>query len=972
MSLYGALFGGVSGLRAQSSKIGAISDNIANANTIGYKRSTAVFQTLVVNASNAGSYQTGGVRASTQMNVSQQGLLSTTNSATDIAISGGGFFVVRNAATAVVGESSSTPYYTRAGSFTQDSRGNFVNAQGFFLQGWPLDREGRLPGAEGNVTNLTSYTNFDSVETVNVESASGVAQATSTISLGANLKSSEGIFPGSAAVLKPDTTDFNNRNLAADQIVVGSDYGLATSNDLRRGDSFNISIANGASNYSFEYGGYTVGRKITSSSNNYGDGGTDNTRPLNFDAQTGIEYDGTNSYIITIPNHNLLNGDKVTLANISAATAGSAPAAAELNGTNVVERLDANRIRVTITNPHGQTDGTNPATTDPFTADVRSEVFDGNIFNASTTTGNFLAEVTGYSDAAKTFTISTEASGMRTFTYVSSNANAANGEFSSLNTLATAINAVNGLSARVVDGRLVVGAEDATKGIQILNGDASGGPAQRGLDWISELGLADIADQQNRFNSLASLASLADSADGISATLTNPLSTASLSINVDSPLQDIIFSDQAGPKTVNTGAANITVSSGAANPATPVDITVTLPGHGFDVNDRVSLSDLLPASAYTSTGLPNGALDGNFIVTAIAGGPPATSFTVQYTPKVDLGTIAGGAVTPSSANRVSAPSADTKTNQGSVLAAFGIGGMASLGGVDYSTYLTANADTIPSVQLDPRYDSSAVDGANMASGDITAQFSRNVRIYDAQGFGHDVRFSFIKSSTNTWEVEVHAIPASDIVVSTSNNGNATEKQLVDGQIAVGRITFNGDGTLQTVSTGLQGDIPITWTNGASSSRINLDLGTAGALGFGLADGMSQFASGYNVNFANQNGAPVGQLVSVSIDETGKVIASYSNGQIQALYQLPLADFANPDGLVARSGNIFEQSADSGEVNLREANSNGTGTIVSGALEQSNVDLAEELTDMIVAQRAYQANTKVIRTADELLESLNQI
>ena len=961
MSLYGALFGGVSGLRAQSSKIGAISDNIANSNTIGYKRSSTVFQTLVINDGNTGAYQTGGVRAASRMSVSQQGLLSSTNSGTDIAISGNGFFVVRSGAVAVTGESSSTPYYTRAGSFSQDDRGNFVNAQGFFLQGWPLDREGRLPGEVGNTTNTTSSTNFDSIETVNVESASGVAQATSSISLGANLKSSEAIFAGSAGLLTPDHTDFNNRGLAADQIVVGAEYGMATANDLRRGDSFNISIANGASNYPFEYGGYTVSRSI-STANTTGDGKLDNRASMVLDGASNLQYDSDvsrpNSYILTIPNHGLLSGEKITLSNITAAQAGGAAQASQLNTANTVERIDANRVRVTIATAHGQTAG-DPAPAGQFNADVRTAIFGtNNMMGASSSSSNFLTGVSGYTDAARTFTVTTESKGVKTFKYVVSNPNAANGEFNSLNTLALAINQTDGLTARVVDGRLVVGSENSTEAVHFANGDAAGGPTERGLDWIGELDLKDIKEQANRYNSLASLASLVNSSEGISATLNNPLSTASLSINVDSPLQNITFTDQPGPLTVSTGGANISVAGGTYNKGDMIDVTITLPDHGFLENDTVRLADMLTTPI---PGLPTEILNGSFVIPA--GGAPANTFTIQIPAPRDLGTIAGGTFTPAASNRVTVDKGTTRTNQGSALSAFGLGGTPTLGGVDYSTYLSSNL--VPSVTLDPRYSATGAGGANMASGDITAQFSRNVRIYDAQGYGHDVRFSFIKSSTNTWEVELHAIPESDIVVDGSRG-------MVDGQIATGTITFNGDGTLQTVSSGLQGNIPVTWTNGASAAGLTLDMGTGGAVGVGLADGMSQFASGYNVNFANQNGAPVGQLVSVSINEEGQVVASYSNGQIQALYQLPLADFANPDGLQARSGNIFEQTSDSGEVNLREAGTNGTGTIVSGALEQSNVDIAEELTDMIVAQRAYQANTKVIRTADELLESLNQI
>lgn len=943
MSLYGALFGGVSGLRAQSSKIGVISDNIANANTIGYKRGAAVFQSLVINSSSEGAYQTGGVRGGTKMNISQQGLLQSTNSSTDIAISGGGFFVVRTAAVAIPGDTSSTPYYTRAGSFTQDALGNFVNTQGYFLQGWPLSREGLLPGEPGN-PNTTSFTNFDSLETVNVESASGVAQSTSSVELGANLKSSETVFPGSSGLLVPDTNDVNNRNLAADQVLVGAEYGMATTNDLRRGDSFDITI-NGATTVSFEYGGYIVGRDVTASTGNTGDGHVDNQATLLLDGSANLDYvAGGSTFELTIPNHGLIDGETITITNITGAK-GATPAA-ELNATHVVDRIDGDTLRITVTTAHGQAAG--PVGADPFNADVRSAVFTGNIFNSSTTGGNFLNSVTGYTEAAATFTISTNAIGTRTFTYTNSTPNAANGEFSSLTTLATAINVVDGLTARIVDGRLVVGSEDSTEAVTFANGDAAGTAAQRGLDWITELDLADLGANSERFNSLQSLADLVNGTDDISAEITNPLSSASLTIQVDSPLQTIQFDDLTDPEEA-TGNVTIAAATYAAGATVSVDIDLgAAPPAGWTIGETVSISGLTAATY----GLPGDLPNGQHVITNIVG----NVITIDIVAPVTFA-HAGVAAAATAGNRFSVTG---QSNQGSVLAAFGL--VSSLAGTDYTAEVTANG--IPTSGLiDPRYNASGTNGENMASGDITAQFSRNIRIYDAQGTGHDIRFSFIKTGTNTWAAEVHVIPETEISVQAG---------FVDGQIATGTVTFNGDGTLQSVSPSLLNPIDIAWTNGAAASEVTLNLGTAGALGTGLADGMSQFDSGYNVNFANQNGAPVGQLVSVSINDEGQVIASYSNGQIQSLYQLPLADFANPDGLTARSGNIFEQTSDSGEVNLREAGTNGTGTIVSAALEQSNVDLAEELTDMIVAQRAYQANTRVIRTTDELLESLNQI
>jgi flagellar hook protein FlgE len=217
-------------------------------------------------------------------------------------------------------------------------------------------------------------------------------------------------------------------------------------------------------------------------------------------------------------------------------------------------------------------------------------------------------------------------------------------------------------------------------------------------------------------------------------------------------------------------------------------------------------------------------------------------------------------------------------------------------------------------------------------------------------------------------MEAHVVPATDIVAVAGK---------VNGQIAVGTVEFNGDGSLRAVSAELTSPITINWTNGSVASTITLDLGTAGqpfgtagATLIGRTDGLSQFDSAYNLSFINQNGSPVGELVGIAFDEEGFVIASYSNGETQRIYKLAIADFNNPNGLKSFSGNVFAQAQASGEVNLREAGKNGVGSVAPSSLESSNVDLSEQLTDMIVAQRAYQANTRVITTTDRLLEELN--
>jgi flagellar hook protein FlgE len=178
MSIYGALFSGVSGLNAQSNALGIISDNISNVNTVGYKGSHASFSTLVTQSATKTAYAPGGVNSRPMQGVDQQGLLQGSSNATDLAISGNGFFVVNEAANPDVGDDV---MFTRAGEFRADKDGNLVNSAGFYLRGWPLDDEGGLPAAQQAI---------GSTETVNISNLSGLPRATSTMELGANLPSS--------------------------------------------------------------------------------------------------------------------------------------------------------------------------------------------------------------------------------------------------------------------------------------------------------------------------------------------------------------------------------------------------------------------------------------------------------------------------------------------------------------------------------------------------------------------------------------------------------------------------------------------------------------------------------------------------------------------------------------------------------------------------------------------------------------
>ena len=155
MSLNSAMLAGVSGLAANSAALAAISQNIANVNTVGYKRSQGEFQTLVNSQTRTGgSYSAGGVMSATRSFVSQEGQLQRTTENTDLAVSGQGFFVTTTQAENV--GATDTRLFTRAGAFRVDNLGYLKNSAGLYLQGWPVDSNGDISTDPSDLSRLRS------------------------------------------------------------------------------------------------------------------------------------------------------------------------------------------------------------------------------------------------------------------------------------------------------------------------------------------------------------------------------------------------------------------------------------------------------------------------------------------------------------------------------------------------------------------------------------------------------------------------------------------------------------------------------------------------------------------------------------------------------------------------------------------------------------------------------------------------
>jgi flagellar hook protein FlgE len=253
---------------------------------------------------------------------------------------------------------------------------------------------------------------------------------------------------------------------------------------------------------------------------------------------------------------------------------------------------------------------------------------------------------------------------------------------------------------------------------------------------------------------------------------------------------------------------------------------------------------------------------------------------------------------------------------------------------------------------------------DMAAGTVTPDFQRTINVYDSQGGAQPLQVNYIKTGANTWSYEVvYQGPAANIGSPTNN------------VIATGTMQFNADGTLKTADTSSAtptGSINVTipWVPGVSGlnpQTIAINMGSVGS-----SDGITQFDNPSALVSSSIDGALFGSLSGISIDSDGFVTAEFSNGLSQKVFKIPVATFANPDGLNAVSGDAYAESNNSGTPTIGEANLGGAGTIQSKALEGSTVDLATEFTNLITTQRAYSASARIVTTADQMLQTLEQI
>ena len=835
-----SLSSGVSGLQAHQIAMDVESNNIANVNTVGFKYSRANFSNLLSQVNQIATAPQGslggknatevglGTSVSSMTRIDSQGSVENTDKNTDCAIQGNGFFVVS-------ADNGTTESFTRDGDFSFDASGNFVDNNGYIVQGWTRNATTGKVDSSGPIGDISIPPGLTTP-----------AQATTTISLKANLDSGSGdaSFKPISALDSVDgsyvdssgVTHVNSEN---------SNLMILDANGVRVEHAQNMGVmvdSTGTSLLLQNGQGESIGFQSAKIA-----GVAPATTTGDTIASGDITINGVAIPAVTLPGGNALtNGNAIASAINSQQTA-----------TGVVATVDSTTGAITLTNDNSGTHQNIALTTTGKGATLSGLNTTGTYDNASELDG-----------IAPTF--------LATDTL-------ANGDIT-IN--GTAIPGVAITGTAVTDGTNIAAAIDAqfaTTGVH-ATANATTGAITLTNPTTGPAGIAVTFANSGAKSGLATTPYATSTTSG-------PASTS------DNPMKNFVYTD---------GSVNQVGWSGGT--------------YYFTTSEDLRNGMQQLAEDYKTPG--NATLN------------PNATVTVDSTGKF----------------QVANPDAT---------------------GTDMSVTVSpiVNATTLKNTTFDNVM--SALNGSLPAGSSTTRSsqslnvptLSSSIDVYDSLGSKHTVQVNFTKSSFNptsgsTWDVTVTVPPPATLNASPAGTFGQPSNMVE------GSVTFNTDGSLQNVS-GTISSLTLSPNNGAKPNQpINLQMGTIN--GF---DGVTSFDSASATSGISQDGFTGGDLVGIRIDQSGTLVGSFSNGRSFGLAQIAMATFANDGGLSTNSGNLFSQSANSGDPIYGTASTGGRGSIQSSALEGSNVDLSRSLTELIVIQRGYQANSKTITTSDQLLQTL---
>jgi flagellar hook protein FlgE len=275
-------------------------------------------------------------------------------------------------------------------------------------------------------------------------------------------------------------------------------------------------------------------------------------------------------------------------------------------------------------------------------------------------------------------------------------------------------------------------------------------------------------------------------------------------------------------------------------------------------------------------------------------------------------------------------------------------------GLSSQARATTAATLVANLQSDAGI--TAFDPTSFQTAFTSSHYFTNVQVFDSLGQAHNLTLFFNRTAANEWEVRA-GVDDGDL------GGTVGDLTLIDLNGATGDVmatlTFDTSGAVSgTLPATIEGGVTF---DGAALQTIALNL-----------DDFTQYASPSATGFVTQDGFGAGGLVSLDVDPQGVLSATFDNGQTRPLYKLAIAKFVAPEGLFPIGNQLYRESISSGPPAISVAQAQGNGSIVSSALEQSNVQIAQEFIDLISTQRAFQANARVITASDSLLNDLINI
>jgi flagellar hook protein FlgE len=363
---------------------------------------------------------------------------------------------------------------------------------------------------------------------------------------------------------------------------------------------------------------------------------------------------------------------------------------------------------------------------------------------------------------------------------------------------------------------------------------------------------------------------------------------------------------------------------------------------GFGTGTPLTIRQFTQGAIQSSTGLLDAAIQGDgFFVTR------NTQGNTQYTRAGSFQVDDAGYLTTNTGERVQGwTSTDPVTGKLNTNGAIG----------DIVVPVGAAKQPIASTQftMDVNLNSSA-------PADSTSAFSDTIRVYDSLGTSHVITVNFQKTAPSTWGYNI-TIPGEDLAGGTAGIP-------LDIAGATGSLTFGTDGQLTSPAPGSTIGFDIAGLN-SGAADIHLEWNPFTASGAGR---ITQFGQPSAPSASSQNGSAAAQLIRVGLADGGQMLARYSDGQQVVIGQVAMAGVRNPASLIANGNNNYQVSARTATPAVGLPNEGGRGDIVGGAIESSTVDIAREFTNLIVLQRGYQANSRVITTVDQLSqETINLI